>query len=104
MIPPNDIPKDEVNDYKDTIGVTLAESFRMAIIALLEIPASEIRCIHRFDGVNLEIIAFDGVPGGAGYVHNIYKSINIQLLIEKALHALFCIKECDKACIHCLQD
>lgn len=101
---PNEIPKDEVNDYKDAIGVTLAESFRIAIISLLEIPPSEIRCIHRFDGANFEIIAFDGVPGGAGYVHNIYKSINIKLLIDKALNALLCLKDCDKACIHCLQD
>jgi hypothetical protein len=101
---PNEIPKDEVNDYKDAIGVTLAESFRMAIISLLEIPPSEIRCIHRFDGTNFEIIAFDGVPGGAGYVHNIYKSINIKLLIDKALNALLCLKDCEKACIHCLQD
>ncbi len=101
---PSEIPEDDVNDYKDAIGVSLAESFRMAIIKLLEIPPSEIRCIHRFDGSNIEIIAFDGVPGGAGYVHNIYKSINIKLLIDTALNTLFCIKDCDKACIHCLQD
>ncbi len=101
---PNEIPKDEVNDYKDAIGVTLAESFRMAIISLLEIPPSEIRCIHRFDGSNLEIIAFDGVPGGAGYVQSIYKSINVKLLIDNVLTTLACIKNCEKACVHCLQD
>jgi hypothetical protein len=101
---PISVPEDESNDYKASIGITLAESMRMAIIEILEIPASEIRCIHRFDGSNLEIIAFDGVPGGAGYVQNIYKDTNVKSLFKAAVNALSCIKDCDKACIHCLQD
>jgi hypothetical protein len=101
---PKDIPVDEINDYQATIGITLAESLRIAIVNILEIPPSEIRCIHRFDGSNLEIIAFDGVPGGAGYVQNIYKTCNVKSLFEAVIDALSCIKDCDKACIHCLHD
>lgn len=104
---PSTIPADELSDYKAAIGVTLAESFRMAIITILEIPPSEIRCIHRFDdsnGANLEIIAFDGVPGGAGYVQHIYQRTNIKSLIEMTIKVLSCARQCEKACIHCLQD
>ena len=101
---PATIPVDEQSDYLNNIGITLSEAFRMAVVKLLEIPASEIRCTYRYDSSALEIIAYDGVPGGAGYVQRIFDSVSVQALLDGTISALQCSKQCDSACTSCLCD
>ena len=101
---PETIPMDEQTDYLNNIGITLSEAFRMAIIKLLEIPASEVRCTYRFDRSALEIIAYDGVPGGAGYVQKIFKETTIKELLSHVLNSLHCENDCTHACMSCLCD
>lgn len=101
---PSCIPVDDQADYLNNVGITLSEAFRMAIVKMLEIPASEVRCTFRFDRSALEIIAYDGVPGGAGYVQKIYHERSVKELISVVLGNLDCKKNCSHACTHCLCD
>ena len=101
---PATIPQDEQSEYLNNIGITLCEAFRMAVVKLLEVPPSEIRCTYRYDNSALEIIAYDGVPGGAGYVQSIFDNISVQTLLDGITAALQCSKQCDSACTSCLCD
>jgi hypothetical protein len=101
---PDNLPNDERAPYRHGVAITIAEAFRMAVIKLLEIPPSEVRCIHRFDGNSLEIIAYDGVSGGAGYVRRIFKDTSVEKLLNEVITNLSCSHDCDAACINCLCD
>ncbi len=101
---PQSVPETEKEDYINSIAVTISEAFRIAIVEILEIPSSEIRCTYRFDGNNLEIIAYDGVPGGAGYVRSIFKKMSVQKLFKKVVQSLDCSSNCVGACVNCLCD
>ncbi|BCD99225.1 DEAD/DEAH box helicase [Marinagarivorans cellulosilyticus] len=102
-LPPN-ISADEALELRNGVATTLAEVLRMAIVKTLEIPPSEIRSSHRTEGGYLTLIAYDGVPGGAGYVRRIFEGTTFNALLNQMLEDLTCAKDCDSGCINCICD
>lgn len=101
---PANINVDEALEIRSGVSITLAEALRMAIVKILEIPPSEIRSSYRTDGGYLTLIAYDGVPGGAGYVRRIFEGATFNVLLNQMLEDLSCSKECDTGCINCICD
>lgn len=89
---------------KSGIAVTISEALRMAIVDTLDIPISEVRCLHRFENGFLTLIAYDGVPGGAGYVKRVFDSIGFSGLLKTMLERLKCPSDCESGCINCICD
>ena len=66
-------PKSEADDLRrqhDQLARTVSEALRLAVIEVMQLQQSEIRATYRLYGAAgsiLEIVLYDGVPGGAGY-------------------------------------
>lgn len=103
-IPQSIVATDEGAELKSGIAVTLSEAMRFAIVEALDIPVSEVRCLHRFENGSLTLIAYDGVPGGAGYVKRLFDSVGSPALLKAMLRRLQCPNECESGCINCICD
>lgn len=95
---------EQIFERKNKIAVTLSEALRLAFVELIEVPISEIRSLFRFENGSLVLIAYDGVPGGAGYVKRIFDSISMEDILAEMLKILNCSHECDSGCINCICD
>ncbi|MCG8314045.1 MAG: DEAD/DEAH box helicase [Pseudomonadales bacterium] len=103
-IPLSILATEEGAELKSGIAVTLSEAMRMAIVDKLDVPISEVRCLYRFEHGYLTLIAYDGVPGGAGYVKRVFDSIGFTNLLRAMLERLQCPAECESGCINCICD
>lgn len=81
--------------------VTLAESLLLGATEYLEVEPGEIGSFIRKRGDSVkEIVLFETVPGGAGYIEEMLKSL--PKVAEATLERLF-NHECGKACYRCLK-
>ena len=60
--------------------------------------------MFRFENGALVLIAYDGVPGGAGYVKRIFDTVSTQKILNKVLQILDCQNDCETGCINCICD
>ncbi len=94
--------------FHERVARTLAESFRLAVTKLLELYPGEVRAIYRLHGQTgkrLEVVLYDGVPGGAGYCARLGESgYSYSRLVEEAHKQLDCPDGCDSGCRTCLCD
>lgn len=94
--------------YHERVARTLAESFRLAVTKLLELYPGEVRAIYRLygqSGNRLEIVLYDGVPGGAGYCARIGEpGYAFSSFVEEARKQLDCPTDCESGCRTCLCD
>lgn len=95
---------EQKTERKNNIAVTLSEALRLAFVEMLEVPISEIRSLFRFENGALILIAYDGVPGGAGYVSRIFETISTKEILEKVIQILDCQNDCETGCINCICD
>ncbi|ABC31706.1 Distinct helicase family with a unique C-terminal domain including a metal-binding cysteine cluster [Hahella chejuensis KCTC 2396] len=104
QIPLSILATEEGVELKSGIAVTLSEAMRLAIVDTLNIPVSEVRGLHRFENGCLTLIAYDGVPGGAGYVKRLFDSIGFSGLLKSMLERLRCSAACESGCVNCICD
>ncbi|CAM2011406.1 DEAD/DEAH box helicase [Acanthopleuribacter pedis] len=105
--PMPDKPKKEprLDMYRRSFAQTLAEAMRLALIQILGLPIGEVRCSYRIRANKVDIILYDGVPGGAGFVAKVgTAALEINKLLIKAAEVLECAENCADACRACLHD
>lgn len=101
-------PEIELRRFHERVGRTLAEALRLAATRLLSLHAGELRSIYRLTGPRggaLEVVLYDGVPGGAGYCARLGEpSYAFSELLRAARDILACAADCESGCRVCLCD
>jgi len=94
--------------YQEQIARTVAEACRLAASDLLHLHPGELRSTYRLyssAGNILEVVLYDGVPGGAGYSARLgTPQFSFPQLIQAARQRLQCSASCESACRACLCD
>jgi hypothetical protein len=101
-LPPN-LSTDEQDTFRAEVARTLAEAVRIALAETLEIQEGEVTATYRWslsDGP--EIIVFDSVPGGAGYVGMFFQKFTAKDLLKGAAKVLECPNRCTNGCSQCI--
>jgi len=104
-------PRSESDDprrHHDQLARTISEALRLAVIELMQLQPGEIRATYRLYGAvgsTLEIVLYDGVPGGAGYCARLGEAgFSVRELLGRTRQRLDCLAGCDSACRVCLCD
>lgn len=104
-------PGDEDGDvrrFQERVARTIAEACRLGASDLLHLHPGELRSTYRLystAGSILEVVLYDGVPGGAGYSARLGKpQFSFSALLQAARRRLVCPATCDSACRACLCD
>lgn len=109
----NPLPEPESSEisprrFHERFARTLAEALKHAATAFLDLHPGELRAIYRLygsTGNRVEVVLYDGVPGGAGYCARIGGSgISFPALLAKVRERLDCPANCDSGCRVCLCD
>lgn len=94
--------------FHERVARTLAEALRLAVTNLLELYPGEVRAIFRVygeSGGRLEVVLYDGVPGGAGYCARIGEpGYSFARIVEETRKQLDCPDGCESGCRACLCD
>jgi hypothetical protein len=100
--------KSSERHFQERIARTVAEACRLAASDLLHLHAGELRSTYRLystAGNVLEVVLYDGVPGGAGYSARLGSpQFSFPQLIQAAHRRLECEAGCESACRACLCD
>ena len=92
----------------ERLARTICESLRLAASELLQLQPGEVRSIYRLyeaAGGTLEVVLYDGVPGGAGYCSRLGEAgYSFTELLKRARKRLDCPAQCDSGCRVCLFD
>lgn len=100
---PEGAPPEEVEQAREGIARSIAESLRLAACEMLELPEMEISSTFRWKASGVEIILFDSVSGGAGYSKKI-RELDLSELFKKAKEdILTCRENCSRSCSKCLR-
>lgn len=101
-LPPN-LDADAQDTFRMEIARTLTEAVRIALAEALEIQDGEVTGTFRWRiSAGPEIIIFDSVPGGAGYVGMFFQKFTAKDLLKGAAKVLECSKNCSNGCSHCV--
>lgn len=94
--------------FHERLARTISEAIRLAVTSILELHPGEVRAIYRLygaEGSRLEVILYDGVPGGAGYCACLGSpGYSYSALMTEAQKLLDCPAECESGCRVCLCD
>jgi hypothetical protein len=94
--------------YQEHLARTVAEACRLGATDLLHLHPGELRSTYRLystAGNTLEVVLYDGVPGGAGYSARLGSpGFSFSSLVQAARRRLECPASCDAACRACLCD
>lgn len=100
---PPDLDADAQETFRVEVARTLTEATRIALAEALEIQDGEVTGTFRWRiSAGPEIIIFDSVPGGAGYVGMFFQKFTAKDLLKRAAKVLECIKHCTNGCSHCV--
>lgn len=94
--------------FHERFARTISEALRLAAIDLLHLYPGEVRAIYRLygnEGGRLEVVLYDGVPGGAGYCARLGgANFSLTQLMTLARERLNCDSACESGCRSCLCD
>jgi hypothetical protein len=100
---PPDLSANEQETFRLEVARTLTEAVRIALAEALEIQDGEVTGTFRWRlSAGPEIIIFDSVPGGAGYVGMFFQKFTAKDLLKGAARVLECSKNCTNGCSHCV--
>ena len=91
----------ERTEFRENVLRTLSEASRLALAKSLGVDEREIGSSCRWIADRPEIVLFDGVSGGAGYVTSFHRQKSPRYLIERTKEILTC-DHCSSGCGHCL--
>jgi hypothetical protein len=96
------IDSDNVSIFLNSVGRTLAEACKLAVARIIQIDETEIAATYRWRiGGGIEIVLYDTVSGGAGYVKRLFGKYSVAGLFKKA-HARLECPHCTHGCRRCL--
>lgn len=95
---------DERQQFIQSLCRTLSEAFRFAAADVMSLQADSIRAAYKVNGLQLSIILYDAVPGGAGYSVRLFNEISVKALLESSIARLDCPNQCSSGCRNCLCD
>ena len=89
--------------FRNGLARTLTEACKLALARLLRIDETEVAASYRWRlGGGVELIIYDSVPGGAGYVRRFFTGkTGVLDLLRKAREVLHC-DHCTNGCRRCL--
>lgn len=94
--------------FHERFARTVSEAIRLAATELLHLYPGEVRAIYRLygsEGGRLEVVLYDGVPGGAGYCSRLGgPNFSLGDLLALAKKRLDCAQACETGCRACLCD
>jgi len=94
--------------FQEQIARTIAEACRLGASDLLHLHPGELRSTYRLystAGNIVEVVLYDGVPGGAGYSARLGSpQFSFLELIKTTQRRLECPQDCDASCRACLCD
>ncbi len=100
---PVTLPAEEQQTFRAEIARTVAEATRIALAEILDIQEGEVSGTFRWhNSTGPEIILFDSVPGGAGYVEMVFQKFTAKDLLKRAVRVLECPRNCSNGCSHCV--
>jgi ATP-dependent helicase YprA (DUF1998 family) len=100
---PPDLTADAQETFRLEVARTLTEAARIALAEALEIQDGEVTGTFRWRlSAGPEIIIFDSVPGGAGYVGMFFQKFTARDLLKGAARILECSKNCTNGCSQCV--
>jgi ribosomal protein S27E len=95
------IDADELTAYLNGVARTLTEASKLAIGRILQIDEGEVAATYRWRlGGGIEVVIYDTVPGGAGYVRRFVNNHSVTQLLEGMETRLKCT--CTTGCRKCL--
>jgi hypothetical protein len=111
FLAPLPLPSEEgqnERNFQERVARTVAEACRLSATDLLRLQPGEIRSTYRLytdAGSIVEVVLYDGVPGGAGYCARLGNPLfGFRAFIEGVAKRLTCSQNCDTACRACLCD
>lgn len=94
--------------FHERFARTMSEAVRLAATDMLGLYPGELRAIFRLYGVSgnrIEVVLYDGIPGGAGYCARLGDAgFSFTKLLTRARERLNCPAHCDSGCRVCLCD
>ena len=95
---------EEKQKARQGVARSISEAVRLAACNMLTIPEAELSTTFRWLNNGIELILFDNVPGGAGYVAKIFDELKISKLFEYAQSKILnCPEACSSSCSKCLR-
>jgi len=102
IIPGNN--PDERRAASEDIARSACEAVRLAACEILNIPEREISATYRWLPNNgIELILYDNIPGGAGYVTKIHQTRAETIFRYAGETILTCPDNCSRSCSKCLR-
>jgi ATP-dependent helicase YprA (DUF1998 family) len=100
---PQDLPGNTQETYRLEIARTLTEAARIALAEALELEDGEVAATFRWGAsAGPELIIFDSVPGGAGYVGMFFHKFTAKELLKRTAKILECPRNCTNGCSQCV--
>ena len=107
-VPGPDAEHTSPRKFHERFARTVSEAIRLAATELLHLYPGEVRAIYRLygsEGGRLEVVLYDGVPGGAGYCSRLGgPNFSLPDLLTLAKKRLDCAQACETGCRACLCD
>jgi hypothetical protein len=96
-------PPDLLETIRDNTARTIAEASRLALIKILQLDESDVTATYRWMiGQGVEVVLFDAISGGAGYVGKFFSEHSTEILFKAAQELLNC-SHCTNGCSNCLR-
>lgn len=88
---------------REGVARSITEAIRLAAAELHNLPERELSATFRWKNSGLEVVIYDDISGGAGYVSKINRDTQLSEVFTKAAKLLDCIAKCERSCSKCLR-
>jgi ATP-dependent helicase YprA (DUF1998 family) len=102
--PPLDLALEQRETWRLSLLRTLSEALRLGAARVLKADARDIRATFAFRGDRPEVILYDAVSGGAGFVRKLAEDYPASRLLQQTTTILDCPGQCSGSCRKCLRD
>lgn len=93
----------EFTAAREGVARSITEAIRLASANLHKLPEREISATFRWKNAGLEVVVFDNISGGAGYVAKINLDTHLSEIFLSAAKMLDCPAKCNGSCSKCLR-
>jgi hypothetical protein len=93
----------ELTAAREGVARSITEAIRLAAADLHKLPERELSATFRWKNFGLEVVVFDNISGGAGYVSKINRDTQLSKIFLRAAQMLDCPAACDGSCSKCLR-
>ncbi|WP_292218275.1 DEAD/DEAH box helicase [Mesorhizobium sp.] len=102
--PPDNLDENGRIAWRQAFVRTLSEAVRLAAAKTLNADARDLRVTAQLDAGRPEVILYDAVAGGAGFVKRLGEVVGGSALMDAIRRVLACPANCAQSCRSCLRD